>query len=73
MTSKLVSIPSFSAFAISASAALISIHFSMNSAISLFLLDSSIEIGWFGDIAKKETPKIVSGLVEKVIRDLSEP
>ena len=45
----------------------------MNSAISLFLLDSSIEIGWFGDIAKKETPKIVSGLVEKVIRDLSEP
>ena len=63
-----VSIPSFSAFAMSASAALISLHLLRKPSISLFLLDNSIAIGWFGAIARNETPKIVSGLVEKAVR-----
>ena len=64
--------PSFSAFAISASAALTSLHLIKKSFTSELFLPSSIAILCCGEIARKLAPNIVSGLVENIVRYSSE-
>ena len=63
-----VSIPSFSAFAISASAAFIFLASSRKFLIFLFFSANFFAISWPGEIAKKLAPKIVSGRVENTFK-----
>ena len=60
--------PNFSALAISASAAEVSLHCDRNFLIESFSLAKSVAIWWFGDMAINETPKIVSGLVVNAVK-----